>query len=350
MAAPKILDPDALRRSLADGDPAPVYLLGGPDTWRAERTAQWLRNKLLDPATAEFNAQVIYADDSGPAAITEAASAYPMFGTRRFIWVRHAEGLPSGAAIEPLLKYLENPAETTVLVFSSSKLDKRLKFTTACAKAGCAVDFQTLSGRELLHQVQRQAKAHRLPLGTGAVETLVDLVGEDLGEIDTELAKLSLLRAENEDIGPEEVRQLVARSRDLDAFEVADLLQADDPIPALRSWMRIRSGRGDAIGTAAILNWRLRQLALLRSAMEEGERPADAAKRAGLAPWQARRMEPLARATTLAALERTLSAFRKADLRAKSSSLGADLAYDLAILEWAVESLGERAPGPIGGA
>jgi DNA polymerase-3 subunit delta len=228
---------------------------------------------------------------------------------------------------------------STVLVLSSNKLDKRLKFTSACATAGCAVDFQSLSGAALLRQVLRQAKGHELVLERGAAEALVDLVGEDLGEIDTELAKLSLLKEESQAIGPEEVRQLVARSRALDAFEVADLLDASDPLPALRSWIRIRSGRGDAIGTAAILNWRLRQLAVLRTAMEEGDRPADAAKRAGLAPWQARRMEPLARATSLEALERTLSAFRKADLEAKSSSLGSELSYDLALLEWTVENL-----------
>lgn len=342
MAGPRILSPDELRRSLADAEPAPVYLLAGPDSWRAERTAQWLRSKLLDPATAEFNAQVLYADEHGPAAIAESASAYPMFGSRRFIWVRHAESLPSGTAIDPLLRYLERPAETTVLVFTSHKLDKRLKFTNACATAGCAADFQHLSGKALLQQVLRQARGHELGLTPEAVETLVDLIGEDLGEIDTELAKLALLREKDSTIGPDEVRSLVAHSRDIDAFEVAELLRADDPIPALRSWMGIRAGGGDTFQTAAILNWRLRQLALLRAAMEEGDRPADAAKRAGLAPWQARRMEALARATTLEALERTLRAFREADRRAKSSRLGADLAYDLALLEWAADSLHPR--------
>ncbi len=339
MASPKILTPEELRSALAKEDPRPVYLLAGPDTWRAERTAQWLKEKVLDPQSAEFNAQVLQADECVPQAIVEAASAYPMFGTRRFVWVRHAEALGTGSAIEGLLSYLGSPAASTVLVFTSAKLDKRLKFTTACARAGCAVDFQNLKGSAILMQVARQAQSLSLTLEKSAIHELIDLVGDDLGELQTELEKLALLREGNAPIGPKEVRLLVARSRDLDAFAVADLLSGEDPLPALRAWTKVRVGGGDPIGTAAILSWRLRQLASFRSALEGGESPESAARRLALPPWQARRLAALAQSSTLDQLQRTLFHMRQADRRAKSSSLGAPLAYDLALLAWAVESL-----------
>lgn len=339
MAELTILDPEELRHSLAKEDPKPVYLLAGPDSYRSERTAMWLRRTAVDEATRDFNTQVIYADETSPATVAEAASAYPMFSGRRFLWVRHCETLPSGAAAEALLHYLESPSPTTILVFTSSKLDRRLRFTAACAAHGVVVDFRPLSGAALFRQIQRQAKALELQLSPEAAAVLVELVGEDLGEIDNELAKLSLLRDEGGPIQAQEVRTLVARSRDLDAFSLADLLRADDPLPALRAWTGIRSGRGDVIGTAAILSWRLRQLTQFRSALDEGGRPADAARRVGLPAWQARRLEPLVRTVGLDDLRRTLERMREADLRAKSSRLGPDLAYDLALLDWAVEAL-----------
>ncbi|HKI83972.1 MAG TPA: DNA polymerase III subunit delta, partial [Candidatus Krumholzibacteria bacterium] len=232
MASAKILTPAELKSTLAKNDPAPVYLLAGPDTWRAERTALWLKEKVLDPQSAEFNAQVLQADECLPSSIVEAASAYPMFGSKRFVWVRHAEALPSGAALDGLLQYLDSPVASTVLVFTSAKLDKRLKFTSACAKAGCAVDFDTLRGSAIFTQVARQAANLALKLSRNGVEELVDLVGDDLGELQTELEKLALLQEGEAEIGPEEVRLLVARSRDLDAFAVADLLSSNDPLPA----------------------------------------------------------------------------------------------------------------------
>lgn len=339
MASAKILTPSELKSTLAKNDPAPVYLLAGPDTWRAERTALWLKEKVLDPQSAEFNAQVLQADECSPEAIVEAASAYPMFGSKRFVWVRHAEALGSGAALEGLLKYLESPATSTILVFTSAKLDKRLKFTSACARAGCAVDFQNLRGSAVFTQVARQAQSLALKLSRDAVEELVDLVGEDLGELQSELEKLALLQEGDAELGPEEVRLLVARSRDLDAFAVADLLSSDDPLPALRAWTKVRVGGGDPIGTAAILSWRLRQLASFRAVLDTGEDAASAARRLGIPPWQARRLASLAASSSFTQLRTTLEHMRRADRRAKSSRLGASLSYDLALLSWAVESL-----------
>jgi DNA polymerase-3 subunit delta len=340
MAAAKILTPTELKSTLAKNDPAPVYLLAGPDTWRAERTALWLKEKVLDPQSAEFNAQVLQADECTAEAIVEAASAYPMFGSKRFVWVRHAEALASGAALEGLLKYLESPVTSTLLVFTSAKLDKRLKFTTACARAGCAVDFQNLRGSAVFSQVARQAQSLALQLSRDAVEELVDLVGEDLGELQSELEKLALLQEGDGELGPEEVRLLVARSRDLDAFAVADLLSSEDPLPALRAWTKVRVGGGDPIGTAAILSWRLRQLASFRAVLDTGEDPGSAARRLGIPPWQARRLAALAQSSSFSQLRTTLKHMRQADRRAKSSRLGASLSYDLALLSWAVEALG----------
>jgi DNA polymerase III delta subunit len=62
----------------------------------------------------------------------------------------------------------------------------------------------------------------------------------------------------------------------------------------------------------------------------------EAGSAAGLAPFQQRRAIPLARNHSPEHLQKTLEVFRRADRRAKSSSLGAELAFDLAVLRWAV--------------
>jgi len=264
--ATTVLTPDQLRAELKQGEIRPVYLLAGVDTFRAERTARWLTRQSLDEANADFNRDTLYADEVPPARIAETAAAFPMFGERRVVWARHAEALPSGAAIAPLLAYLENPSEHTVLLITSSKLDKRLKLTGACAGRGRVVEFGRLVGRDLVAQVGRQAREHRLDLEPAAVQVLVDLVGEDLGELDAELAKLALQDdAEGRRIGPDEVRGLVARSRDVNAFALADALEPARPAEALGEWFALRNAGGDIMGCAAILAWRFRQLAQVRA-------------------------------------------------------------------------------------
>ncbi|RKZ16862.1 DNA polymerase III subunit delta [bacterium] len=334
VAAVEVISPAQLRGELKQGDFARVYLLAGPDNFRIEKTARWLREKALEGPMGELNAASAWGDETPPARIAQDASAYPMFGGQRFLWVRHAEGLPSGEAIEPLLAYLKNPVDSTVLVLTSAKLDKRLKLSAACAAAGRVVEFAALNAQELQAQVSSQARAHDIQLEAQAIQMLVDLVGEDLSEIDQELQKLALQGASGP-IGAEEVRQLVARSRAIDGFELADSLDQRRPEGLLRAWTELRRRGADPFGNAAILSWRLRQLVLLQELVSEGHPPRDAASLAGLPPWQARKLIPLVESHTPESLQKALEGFVRADRRAKSSSMGAGIAWDLAILDWA---------------
>lgn len=336
----RILSPDALLEAWKGGRLAPVYLLAGPDGFRAERSARWLRRKVLEDDAAGLNGEVFYAEDAAPGAVAQACASYPLFGGRRFVWLRHGEALPAGAAVEPLLRYLAAPSPSTVLVITSAKLDQRLKLTAACAESGSVVEFALLGGAALLAQVQRMAHEHGVRLQPGADATLIGLVGEDLGELDAELAKLALAVPVEGAIGAAEVEELVSRSRDVNAFALADQLDARNPRPALAAWLDLRATGGDPIGGAAIVAWKLRQLAQLRAAIESGLDEAAALRALGIPPWQGRRLGELARGTTLAALERALEQWRIADRRAKSSSLGDALAYDIALLDWAARAAG----------
>jgi DNA polymerase-3 subunit delta len=335
MGETRILSPAELRADLKEGRIVPVYLFAGEDMYRSERTARWLRDKVVDPSMGEFNAQTVYADDRSPAEIVEIASAFPMFGGRRFVWVRHAEKLSAGEAAGPLLDYVRRPSESTVLVLSTSKLDRRLRLTSACAERGRVVEFKALTGTALRQQVRRQAQEHGLELSPEAAEALLDLVGEDLLEIDGELCKLALQPTDGQALKAEAVQELVARSRDVDAFSLADRMDRGVPGPALGLWIELGTRGGDVMGAAAIVAWRLRQLAQLRAGLDEGVPAADLGRALGWSPWQLRRLLPLAERESAGSLSAALEAFRRADRRAKSSSLGARLSYDLALLEWA---------------
>jgi DNA polymerase-3 subunit delta len=332
------MHPDELRAELKQGDRHPVYLLAGPDGFRAERTAQWLREESRDEAMGDLNCDLLWADETPPAVIAQKASAYAMFGGRRLVWVRHAEALPAGDAIAPLLAYLESPSPDTLLVFTSSKLDKRLKFTTACAHSGRVVEFAALRGAALREQVQRQAQALGVRLGHEAVEVLLDMVGDDLAELDSELQKLALGATSDGTWGPDEVRVAVAASRDIDAFELVDAMDPRQPRTGLRRWFEMRQRGSDVYGSAAILLWRFRQLTQLRQALDEGLEARDAARFLGMSPWQTKRLTPLMSAYSGPQLQSILGHCLRAEARAKSTSLGAGWAYDLALLGWATET------------
>ncbi len=338
--APTVISPEELRSELKQGLRHPVYLLAGSDRFRAERTAQWLRQENVDPAMGDLNVDLLWADDTTPAEIAQKASAYAMFGGRRLVWVRHCELLPTGETIAPLLRYLDSPSPDTTVVFTSDRLDKRLKFVGACAAHGRVVDFAPLRGAALRHQVQRQAAAHGVSLQPEAVELLLDLVGEDLGELESEVQKLALARSEAREAQPwsaEEIHRAVSASRDLEAFELVDCMDPRDPVVALRQWFRMRQRGSDVYGASAIVLWRFRQLMQLRATLDDGVDARDAARKLGLSPWQAKRLTPLALKYSSDHLMRTLELYRRAEGYAKGTGIDAGMAYDLAFLGWASE-------------
>src|SRR5215217_6723017 len=81
-----------------------------------------------------FNYDLFYGDETSGARIVTCASEMPVFAERRLVIVKAADKLPAREG-EALLGYLKDPVETTTLVFACQKLDGRLKFTQALARA-----------------------------------------------------------------------------------------------------------------------------------------------------------------------------------------------------------------------
>src|SRR5882672_7389210 len=136
-------DPSVLKKDLAAGRVAPVYLLYGEPGFLKEEGVEALREAVLgksgfSPESA-WNLTLLEAPTAGIAEILDSARTLPMLGTRRLILVKNAEKLREG---EPdLLKsYLHDPPPSSCLAFvaGSGKPDFRRSLFRAL-QAGAVV-------------------------------------------------------------------------------------------------------------------------------------------------------------------------------------------------------------------
>src|ERR1700752_4024189 len=143
----KSLSRTELERSLRES-PQPLYLLLGTERFLRDNAARSITEAALHGTLLrEFNeASFNLVRDSVQAAIA-AAEQLPMMSDRRVLRIRDFARLRENDE-ETLIRYLNNPAPSTVMILVADDLDKRKKSTKALLDNCVVVDFPTLKDAE----------------------------------------------------------------------------------------------------------------------------------------------------------------------------------------------------------
>src|SRR3989454_11395862 len=108
---------DALLRSLKQGAPDLVYYLHGTEDVLKDEAVRALLERAVDPAARDFNVDARTAADLDPEALRALVDTPPMLAERRAVVLRGIEQLrKKGKTRDELLRYLDNPNPSTVLI------------------------------------------------------------------------------------------------------------------------------------------------------------------------------------------------------------------------------------------
>ena len=192
---------------------------------------------------------------------------------------------------EILEDYLESPSPTGVLILECGVWLKTTRLYKLVPRVGRTIACEPLKGMTLTKWVADQAAgAYRCQLEFMAAEGLVNLVGDSLGLLDSELAKLATFVAPRTLIRVEDVENLVGVSREEKVFKITDAVARRDAATALALWEQVLATDRDAPYRAVGgLAYGFRRLAEARRMMDQGMAAADAAKT--LKPWMLRPSE-----------------------------------------------------------
>jgi len=178
----------ALRKAMRDRSFERVYYFRGDDDFLKESTARELISAVLDPATRDFNLELVRGDETSAEALDTAVSTPPMFAERRMVVVRDAHALRKDAR-SALDRYLRQPAADVVLLLVAPAGEKDDK---ALADAAFVVDFDPLSDDRIPAWIAHHAGT---TLGVGISEAATRLLhsaaGSQLSTLASELDKLA---------------------------------------------------------------------------------------------------------------------------------------------------------------
>lgn len=326
---------DLVREDLKTGRFRPVYLLAGEDTLRVEGVVDKIRRDALGENGAAFNYHVFRGDQTPVARVVQQALALPMLGRLQVIWLKQADqcigDADSQAALE---KYLSRPVPETILIMSADKADKRKRWVKLCQSEGWYFDFTPPTGDALMQWVLKAAQRESLPLTADQARLLVELVGNDLMSLKSEIDKLALMCEDRgRSLTADELGEIIMDQAALEGYEITAALEPGRAAEVLRTWFRLAEWGRNAFEIAPLLLSRIRKGALLAACRDEGLRDNEIALLSAQNPYSFRFLEPMVRGMGVDGLSEGLTVALNADRRLKGSPLKPDIVLENAILD-----------------
>ncbi len=212
----------------------PIYALVGADAFLQTQKLREILSQLPK------NAQRIDVDGERAelSHVLDELRSFAMFGGAKVVAVGNGDDFITRFR-EQLENYCERPADSATLVLRVNSLPSNTRIYKIIAKNGEITKCAPPADREIVPWVIGRAKSeHKLGVTPQAAEMLKDLIGDDLGRMDNELAKLAL-QASGGRVDIADVQQSVAFQREQEMWNMTDEIAAGHPTAALRRWRQL---------------------------------------------------------------------------------------------------------------
>ncbi|HSS72151.1 MAG TPA: DNA polymerase III subunit delta [Gaiellaceae bacterium] len=294
----------------------PAYLLTGSDRPKIERALHRLRERFGEDAIERLSARDATGDDA-----VAACNALGLFAAGgRLVLVDEVERWKAADA-KAVVGYLAAPAPETVLALVGEGLRKDAPLAKALAKKGVVLVYE-VSKRELPKWVGEQFARHGVKSTAEATRALIELVGDNLQELSSEIEKLSVW-AGHDQIGQDEVELLVTARADVPPFVLTDAWGRRDVgavLGACESILELSTRSGEAYMLVGRLAAHVRRVQSCQNLDLAGVRPREAAGELKMHPFAAEKAFAQSRNFSVDELREAIVRLADLDLALKGGS------------------------------
>jgi DNA polymerase III subunit delta len=310
----------------------PVYLLTGSDRPKIARALRRLRARIGEDAVEHLSARETSGADAAAA-----CNALGLFGDEgRLVIVDEVERWKAADA-KDVAAYLASPSPATVLALVAEEIKTDSALAKACAKAGEILAYD-VPKKKLPEWVAEQFARVGAKADRDACRALVELVGDSLDELATEVEKLATW-ANGDPIGVKEVEELSAGRAETSIFALTDAWGRRD-VAAVLAAAESRLERSDRPRSAELprlVGLLVNHVGRVRACQvlaDEGVRPRDAAPRLKMHPFAAEKAFAQAQNFSAGELGAAIVRLAQLDHAIKGGSrLAPDLEFERALVE-----------------
>lgn len=331
--------------------PAVVVLFGEDST---------LKTWVLRLLTADGDAETVEGDSSLWRDIRDEVSTVSLFdsGQRRVVIVRDGDGLVKKFRTE-IEDYVAKPSSAGRLLLELKTLASNTRLYKATDKdhllIHCGIPKTPKgknhdSGKLRKFITDTISSRHQCKLSTGAADLLVDLIGTDIGMLDTEVAKVALYAEPGGKIDEQMIRDIVGGWKGNTIWQTIDAAANGNAAEALRQLDKMMSSGEQPIALLPQMAWSMRRLGMATAAVDyaeaKGRRPvvSDALSAAGVRPYELKNIEAQLRQIGRARGRKVLHWLLEADYKLKGTH--STSGPDRFVLEEFVLKLAKEQPKP----
>lgn len=247
------LKPEQLAQQLKKGL-APIYFIHGDELLLVQEAADAVRARARAQGYSER--EVFNVDrDFDWYQLAESSNNLSLFAERRILEVRMPTGKPGDAGGKALREYAARPAEDTLLLIVSGKLDaqqRKSKWVTELEAAGVGIQIWPVDARTLPQWIRTRMQGLGLQPTPEAVQLLAERVEGNLLACAQEIDKLRLLLGS----GAVDAAAVTAAVADSARFDVYGLVDAALAGQAARSLRMLAGLRGEGV-EPVLVTWAL---------------------------------------------------------------------------------------------
>jgi len=329
----KTLTRTELERSLREGV-RPLYLLLGSEIYLRRVVAQTIADTALSRTLLrEFNESSFSLLSDPVQSAIAAAEQLPMMSDMRVVRIRDFAKLRE-ADEETLIRYLNNPSPSTVMIFTADELDKRKKSSKVLLDTCTVVEFAPLKDAEAKAWAKSRLKELKVTADDAVLSELIGLVGTDVQTLYNEIEKLASAAANTGRITPDLVDDLIGRSRELSNFELGDHLLAGNRKKALETLHRLLEDGAEPVMLVGLIAGNYHRLALGKHLLSRGGRD-EVFRNINLPPFKRDSYISTLQRSTAAKIARGIQLTAATDLAIKTSQATPRLQLEMLICELA---------------
>ena len=330
----KTLSRTELDRSLREGL-RPLYLLLGCEVFLRRVAAQTITEAALSRTLLrEFNESAFSLLSDPVQSAIAAAEQLPMMSDTRVVRIRDFARLRE-ADEDTLIRYLNNPSPSTVMIFIADELDKRKKSSKVLLDTCTVVEFAPLKDAEAKAWAKTRLKELKVSADDQVLSDLIRLVGTDVQTLSNELEKLASAAASSGGrINLDLVDELIGRSRELSNFELADHLMAGNRKKALETLHRLLEDGAEPVMLVGLIGGNYHRLALGKHLMTRGGRE-EVFRNISLPPFKRDSYISTLQRSSAEKIARGIQLTAAADLAIKTSQATPRLQLELLVCELA---------------
>lgn len=253
--------------------PKPIYVVAGGEPFLKRQAVRDVLKRLGVAGSGEDPMGLTRFEASAPLSeVLDELRTIPLLASHRVVLVDDADEFIS-AHRAMLERYVEAPSPSGTLVLVCKSFPSNTRLNRMARAAGEVILCEPLKGPAVQAWITRQAEqVYGKRMDSSAATLLRRLVEDDLGTLDSEIAKLSVYVGERPAINAQDVEALVGFNREQRVFGIADALIRGDGPEGLALWEQVWATDRAAPGRAiAGLAWGLRRYLEAKYAVDAGQ-------------------------------------------------------------------------------